>query len=132
MARPEPLSKSDSRSGRSERPTVSPGRDRHVGGQPRLDLAVLGVDRDDLRGAEILGAEDRAAQPRAVVEADVLGPDAEREIASRRGPREAPAPRLSAPLTRTRVAPGARAPGSRKFIGGEPMKSATNMDAGRS
>ena len=50
-------------------------------GEPRLDLAVLGVDRDDLGGAEIFGAEDRAAQLRRVVEADMLRADAEDEIA---------------------------------------------------
>src|SRR5579871_3509305 len=51
-----------------------------VGREPGLDLAVPGVDRDDLGGAEILGAEDGAAQRRGIVEADVLRPDAEGEI----------------------------------------------------
>ena len=43
-----------------------------------LTVPSARLDRDDLRRAEIFGAEDRAAQRRCVVEADVLGPDAER------------------------------------------------------
>ena len=130
MARPEALSKIDSRSERRLRPTVSPALTPTSGGQARLHLTVLGVDRDDLRCAEILGAEDRAAEPRIVVEADVLGADAEREVGF--------APVLAtfgtatvAPLTRTSPAPFCSDERKcRKFIGGEPMKSATNIDAG--
>ena len=56
------LSKIDSRSPRKARPTVSPGRAGMLGRQPRLHRPVLGGDGDDLRGAEIFGAEHRAAK----------------------------------------------------------------------
>ena len=59
-------------------------RTPHVGRHARLDHAVGGLDRHDLRGAEIFGAKDLAAQLRGIVEADVLGPDAERH--ARRAP----------------------------------------------
>src|SRR5688572_9886936 len=53
--------------------------DRRARRQPRLDRPVLGVDRYDLGGAEIFGAEDRAAQRRCILEADVLGAYADRD-----------------------------------------------------
>src|SRR5208282_5966176 len=46
-------------------------------GQTRLDASGLHVDRDDLRGPEILGAENATAQRRDIREAYVLGPYAE-------------------------------------------------------
>src|SRR5579859_7120478 len=51
-----------------------------VGREPRLDLAVRGIDRDDLRRPEIFGTEHRAAKRRRVVEADMLGADAEGKV----------------------------------------------------
>src|SRR5688572_18183426 len=57
----------------------------HVAGGfcARLDLAEIGVDRDDLGGAQIFAAIDRAPQRRSVVEADMLRPHTQRQIAWR-------------------------------------------------
>ena len=52
-------------------------------GKPRLQLTVLGGHRHDLGGAEIFRAEDRSAELRCIVEADVLGADAECELGLR-------------------------------------------------
>src|SRR6202050_315433 len=41
--------------------------------QPSFDLTLLGVDSDDLRGAEIFRAEHAAAHRRSVSKADVFG-----------------------------------------------------------
>ena len=101
IARPVALSNSDSFSARNARPTVSPTRTCDVGGDARLHRAVLGVDRDDLRGAEIFGAEHRAAQRARVVEPHMLRPDAERQLALGAGPRASPARRSSASPMRT-------------------------------
>src|SRR5271155_3033298 len=49
-------------------------------GQTRLDLALFGVDGDDLRGAEILGAEDATSDRRVIGKRQVLGPDAKRQL----------------------------------------------------
>ena len=102
-------------------------------GTRALIMPSRGLDGDDLRGAEIFGAVDRAAQLRGVVEADVLGPDAERHVARRDVLAHLRHARPSAPWTTISRAP-LRSPlrNVRKFIGGEPMKSATNMVAGRS
>src|SRR6202030_512500 len=47
--------------------------------QAGLDLAVIGVERDDLGGAEVLGAEHVAANRPIVGQCDVLRAGAERE-----------------------------------------------------
>ena len=69
---------------------------------------------------------------RGVVEADMLGPHAEGQLAVaavlvqlRHGDLGAVDADLAGPLCRPERK-------WRKFIGGEPMKSATNIDAGRS
>ena len=82
-ARPDPLSNSDSRAPFSARPTWFAGREPDFGRHPRLDDAVGRLHRDDLRRAEIFGAVDGAAQLGGVVEADMLGPDAERHVGRR-------------------------------------------------
>src|SRR5260221_5867896 len=48
--------------------------------QARLDLALLDLDGDDLRRAEILGTEDATTYRRVIGQHHVLGADAEREL----------------------------------------------------
>jgi hypothetical protein len=65
----------------SERKASPPSR-TCARGQTRLDLALFGVDGDDLRGAEILGAEDAASDRRVIGKRHVLGPDAKRQLST--------------------------------------------------
>ena len=106
MARPDGLVEERQRARREARGRPSrPARTAIVGRQPRLDLAVLGLDGDDLRGAEILGAEDRrrAASKRR---RSGYAPAARRGPARlRRGPPATRGTAMSAPLTRTRRGP---------------------------
>src|SRR5262245_56151352 len=53
-------------------------RKRSVGRHTRLDKAIRGFHRHDLRRAEIFGAIDRATKFRSVVKPDVLRPNSER------------------------------------------------------
>ena len=88
MARPLAVSNSDRRAPSKARPTVSPVTDRDVAGRRAFSGAVAVVDGDDLRRAEILGAEDRPRKAPESVEADMLGADAEGELASGASSRE--------------------------------------------
>ena len=83
IARPLGTSKSTRLSDRKASPTVSPSRTGEARRQARLDLALLDVDGDDLRRAEILGAEDAAAERRVIGQRHVLGPHAEHQRSAR-------------------------------------------------
>lgn len=98
----------------------------------RADHATFCCDRDDLRGAQIFDAEDFTANGGLIIEPHMFGANTENEI------------RLGNRFTRCgyfngnaikREAIGAECEPprvSRKFIAGDPMKSATKRDAGRS
>src|SRR5450755_3076512 len=55
--------------------------DRFVRRQSRLYLAAAGYHRNDLRRAEIFGANDTASQRRGIGERHILGPHTEGEPA---------------------------------------------------
>src|SRR5262249_14335247 len=55
------------------------GSRTHRGRYARLDRTILGRNGNDLRGAQIPGAEHGAAKGRGVVEGHMLRPHAERE-----------------------------------------------------
>src|SRR5262245_52150114 len=57
--------------------------DLHARRQSRSDAPVAGVDRNDLRGAEILGAEHAAAHIGRIGKADVFGANAQYQRARR-------------------------------------------------
>ena len=109
------------------------GLHRQARRQPRLDAALLGHDGDDLGRSEYSAPNTRPRRPRAA---------SEKRMCSGRTPSTSgpPARRLAdlgngnaGAVELHRVSPESRpASKCRKFIGGEPMKSATNMLAGRS
>ena len=104
----------------------------HARRQPRLDLPMLGVDGDDLRGTKIFSAENAAAHGRGIREPDVLGTHTQHQRPRARASRiSGTAILASRNLMRGRPI-AALLSKCRKFIGGEPIKSATNMLAGRS
>ena len=108
--------------------------DRHlqIGGQSGFRQAMRGRDGNDLCGAEIFGAENLAAQRGLIVQAHMLGTHAEDQSRADRPSRGA-GTAISAPPSRTLARPGSSESWKvSRFMGGEPMKSATKTDAGRS
>ena len=91
-----------------------------------LQRAGVGVDRHDLAWCRDIRRRRPRRGPGRVVEADMLGADAEDQPAPvRRRAARARRPRRRRARPRSRRRRGRRS--GRKFIGGEPMKSATNM-----
>ena len=97
-----------------------------------LSVAVRGVEGDDLGGAEVFGRH-APGRGRGRRRRGGCARAARRGRARRGRPRAGPGRATSASPRRMRSAPGATVPSKgRKFIGGEPMKSATNIVAGQS
>ena len=130
IARPEAFSKSDRRWALNERPTGSPSAHGMSAGTRALIMPSAVSTATIWVVPRYSVPIDRAAQLRGIVEADVLRPDAEREVGRREilaDLRHGDVGALDDDLLAPFCSPP---PNFKKFIGGEPMKSATNIEDG--
>ena len=113
---------------RSVRPARAGTRRRHACLEA---VPSASVQRDDLRRAEVLGAEDLGAQRRVARRArcarGARRARGRRPAASSRKLRHRDLGAIDAHAAAPRARPASGARHGRKFIAGEPMKSATNM-----